>query len=105
MAAEFIAEGERPFEIDAPPLPPRAERGARERFVGDIDGKARAFALCLGDIDDGEAAAVASDRSPLFEAPAFERAANDEARARPLLKRSYAADNAGEHHSTRRHQL
>ncbi len=47
MAAELIPERESPFEIDAAPLPPRAERGARERFVGDLDGKARAFALCL----------------------------------------------------------
>ena len=71
MAAELIAERERALEIDAAPLPPGAERGARERLVGDIDGEARAFALCLGDIDDGEAAAVAGDRGPLFEAPAL----------------------------------
>ena len=64
MAAELISERERPFEIDAAPLPPEP-RVVRERFVGDIDGKARAFALCLGDIDDGEATAVAGDRSPL----------------------------------------
>ena len=45
MAAELVAERQRPLQIDAAPRLPGAERGAREGLVGDLDGEDGALAL------------------------------------------------------------
>src|SRR5262245_60259067 len=101
MAAEFFAEAERAFEIHVASFLPLAERGPGQGLVGDIDAELRS-PLGLGDIDDGQTAAVARDRRPLLEARALIRRGDSEATALPSAQRAYAADNAGEHLAIRR---
>jgi hypothetical protein len=57
MTAELVAEPQRGFEIDRRPFAPFAERRARQRFGGHLNGEQAGL-----DGDDGQAHAGTGDR-------------------------------------------
>ena len=64
VAAEFVADFQRPLEIDPRAVPPAAGRGDAQRLGGGIDGKPGAAVLLAG-LDHGQADAGAGDRGAL----------------------------------------
>ena len=66
MAAELVAEFERPLEIDARAVAPAPDRGDAQRLRGGIDRKPGAAVLLAG-ADHRQADAGAGDRGALLQ--------------------------------------
>ena len=82
MAAEFIAQFQRPLQIDARSVPPSADGGDRKRFGGGVGGEPDA-AIFIAGIDDGEADAGTGDRGALSQLKA--RVARIDGDARQII--------------------
>src|SRR3569832_640003 len=101
VAAEFVADLERAFEIDARAVPPAPDAGDAQSLVGRVDREPGA-AILLARVDHGQADARAGDRRALDKFGA--RIARQDRDAmqvvRPRRDRAYFAeigDDAGEH--------
>src|ERR1700722_1045715 len=62
MAAELVADLQRPLEVDAPPRPPLPERRDCKRLGAEVESERRTFTPRL-DANNGEARARIGDRS------------------------------------------
>src|SRR4029453_19205834 len=101
MSAEFIANLERAFQVDARAPPPSPYRGQAQRLGGGFDREPAAIAF-LAACDDGQTYAAAGNRRPDGDAVRIIAAGNCEAGEplRPRFDRSHLADigdDAGEH--------
>ncbi len=80
MAAELVADPERPFQVDRAGDLPVAEVGAGEGFGGRVDGEP-----VLALVDDGQARAVTGDRGADLDTGRIIGSGDPKARvARPL---------------------
>src|ERR1700677_1971324 len=102
MAAELVADLQRPLEVDAPPCPPSAEGCHRKRLGADVESERRTFAPRL-DANQCEARARIGDRSAERNGFRVVGARDPEpaqlARCRDINDLPNVADNPGEHPS------
>src|SRR5262249_51063646 len=102
MAAELIADLERPFEVDTPAHPPMPGRGHVQGLGGRVGGEECAVAV-FSTRHGGQAHAVAGDRSP--DVDTFGSVAAGDGKANEILParldRNHLANignDAGEHY-------